>query len=89
MQGELREEAVIPTVQDWIAAMQPLIGNIELGKRYVYFDGHAIPVDAGGIRVNGIHRSHDLDYIPQMRALADPSAEALLHDIDYWTEQDD
>lgn len=89
MQGEIREEVLIPTVEDWIKAMQPLIGNLELGRKYVYFDGRAIPADASGLRFKGMRRSHDLDHIPQVRALTDPSAEALLHDIKYWTAEDE
>lgn len=86
--GEIREEVLIGSVEEWIAAMQPLIRELELGKTYVYFDGFAVPTDANGIRLSGRRRSHDLDYIPQVRSLTDPSAEDLLHDIGYWTAQD-
>ncbi len=89
MQGEIREEVLIPTVEDWIEKMQPLIGALELDRTYVYFDGHAIPADANGVRMKGMRRSHDLNYVPQVRALTDPSAEALLHDIKYWTAEDE
>jgi hypothetical protein len=88
LKGDVRQETLIPTVEFWIEAMQPLIGDLELGKTYVYFDGHSIPTDARGIRMRGMRRSHDLDYIPHIRALTDPSAEELLHDFDYWTAED-
>jgi hypothetical protein len=88
LQGQRREEPIAATIDDWVAQMQALLRDVELGQTYVYFDGHVIPSDANGIRVKGIRRSHDLAHVPQVLALKEPQAEAVLHDIGYWTAED-
>jgi len=61
--------------------------GVEVGKRYVFFDGMIIDVEAGGIRGDGQHAFHDLDYVPQVAALKDRSRlNWILQNVQYWEE---
>jgi hypothetical protein len=53
----------------------------------VYFDSYVIPVDADGLKFEGLHSSHNLAAVPQAEALRDPSiVEDLLGNPRYWKE---
>jgi hypothetical protein len=81
-------------IEEWVGFMQLLIRGIRPGHQYVYFDGWVFPISAEGIRVDGWHSRHDLDFIPQVAALNDPNVDdALMSSKAYWMstaiEQDD
>ena len=74
-------------VADWVDFMKIFLKGAQAGRRYVYFDSYLIPVDAGGVKVEGWHSSHDLSVVPQVEALRDPSIiEGLLGNPTYWKE---
>ena len=89
LKGEMLERPVARTTADWCALMRPLLAGIELGRTYVYFDGLLVPRDAPEVRARGKRRSHDLSFVPQVKALSDPLIDQkLLSSSAYWTEQD-
>ncbi|MGH7170711.1 MAG: hypothetical protein ACRELG_10570 [Gemmataceae bacterium] len=72
-------------VKSWMAAMKELLADVEVDRRYVCFDGAIIPVDAGGLVFDGWHSHHDLEYVPQVAALQDPSiVQQVLSNRGYW-----
>ena len=74
-------------VQEWVDFMQLFLRDLELGKRYVYFDGVVIAADADGATFEGFHSSHDLAVVPQVEALRDESIISdLLRNPQYWRE---
>ena len=58
-------------VDEWIEFMKILLKDVQCGERYVYFDGYVIPVTADGVNIEGWHSHHQLDFVPQIAALAD------------------
>jgi hypothetical protein len=71
--------------EEWAGFMQILLKNIEPGQHYVYFDGWVFSTTAEGVRVEGWHSQHDLDFIPQVAALDNPDVRAsLLSSKEYW-----
>ena len=72
-------------VQEWVGAMQELLAEVEVGRRYVCLDGLIIPADAAGVEFEGWHARHNLEFLPQVAALDDPSIiDSLLANPDYW-----
>lgn len=56
-----------------------------MGKQDVCLDGLIIPSDAQGIRFEGWHSEHDLDFVPQVAAIEDESVlEEVLGNPEYW-----
>jgi hypothetical protein len=54
-------------------------------SHYVYFDGYVFPVIADGINIEGWHSHHQLDFVPQVAALADAeTCDGLLCSTAYW-----
>lgn len=74
------------SIRAWTDEMQQLSREVKLGSTYVYFDGHLIPADANGMAISGMHKTHNLEFVPQVRALTDPSARAMLESVPYWNE---
>jgi hypothetical protein len=80
-----KREPMDHDVNRWMGAMQELLQAIEVGKQYVCFDGHIIATDAKGVRINGWHRQHDLSFVPQIKALTDPTIDqTILSSRAYW-----
>jgi hypothetical protein len=74
-------------LKSWIDFMGIFLRRAQVGQRYVYFDGYIIPVDADGLKIEGICSSHDLAVVPQVQALRDPSIiRDLLSSPRYWRE---
>jgi hypothetical protein len=72
-------------VQRWINVMRDLLAGVEVGKSYLYFDGRVLPTDAAGINLDGWYAHHELDFLPQVVALADRTViDGLLTRRDYW-----
>ena len=83
-----RGSAVEPDVQEVaenVELLREMLQGIEIGKRYVYFDGLVIDVEERSIRADGMHARHDLDYVPQVAALTDRSRiNWVLQSVQYW-----
>jgi hypothetical protein len=74
-------------VEAWIQAMQVMCEELEPGEEYIYLDGWFIPRNTDEIVVEGMHAYHELDCVPQVKALSDKSIlEEVLGNQDYWTE---
>lgn len=72
-------------VEQWVAAMQEMLSDIEVGRQYVCLDGLFIPTDAAGVEFEGWHAFHDFEFIPQVAALKDSSIiDDILSNEDYW-----
>ena len=72
-------------VQSWVEFMAVFLRGAQAGHRYVYFDSYIIPVDADGLKIEGIHSSHALSVVPQVEALRDPTIiRDLLSSPRYW-----
>lgn len=81
----LGPEAPQEYVNDYVAELEEMLADVEVGKTYVYFDGALIPTDADGFEFDGIFASHSLGVVPQVEALSDPSIiEDLLKNANYW-----
>ena len=72
-------------VAEWIAAMQEILAEVEVGRRYVILDGTVIPVDARDFELDGWYARHELRSLPQVNALVNSSVvERVLGNRDYW-----
>ena len=72
-------------VEEWVECMKALLKGVEPGGLYVYFDGHVISTTAQNLRIEGWHSNHQLDFVPQVAAMDDPSIRTdLLGSVDYW-----
>ena len=72
-------------VSQWVAAMKEITTDVKPGEEYVCFDGVLVPSNAGGLEYIGWHAEHDLDFVPQVKALEDASViENILANVDYW-----
>ena len=80
-----KEEPDPEEVDEAALVLREMHEDLEVGRRYVYFDGLIVPVDADGIHGEGLHAEHDLDYVPQVAALRDRSRiKWVLENIQYW-----
>lgn len=72
-------------IHEWTVVMGELLAPVEVGGRYVYFDGRLFPAEPGAISFSGLHSAHELAEVPQVGALRDPSVlRDVLQDEDYW-----
>lgn len=72
-------------IEQWVAAMEQLLANVEVQEQYVCFDGLFLPTSLGAVRFQGWHASHDLEFVPQVAALDDYFVrEDILTNVDYW-----
>jgi hypothetical protein len=84
------ESAGVPDPPPYLAraraeAMEKLLTGVRVGQHYVYLDGAVILADAPGVHFTGWHSRHDLDFVPQVKALTDPSVvKDILANPDYW-----
>lgn len=85
----LGEEPDPKDVGLWVKDMEMLMEGVELGKRYVYLDGFFLPANTDEkIDVEGIYATHKLPWIPQARAMTDPSVvDTILKNASYWRER--
>ena len=85
-----KHSKVTPTKEDlrtWVECMKEFLHEVKLGRRYIYFDGYIVPVDAGCITFEGLHSAHALKVVPQVEALRDPTiVQGLLRNPHYWQE---
>lgn len=72
-------------VAEWVAAMRELLADVRVGQRYVCLDGLFIPTAATSLRFEGWHSQHDLLFVPQVKALTDPTVmSSILASQSYW-----
>lgn len=72
-------------IDQWVDAMKELLADVIPGKRYVCLDGRIISVSEESVSFDGWHSRHDLDRVPQVTALSDPSIlKATLGNPEYW-----
>lgn len=57
----------------WVEAMEQILKDVEIGRRYVILDGTVFPVTAAGVIFDGWYAHHEFKTLPQVDALADPS----------------
>jgi hypothetical protein len=79
--GETVERILLATPQDWLNLVEPLRASLTEGERYVFFDGHALPVKHGPVKFQGLFRSHDLPDLPH---LSEALAAQTIANPDYW-----
>jgi hypothetical protein len=93
IRGLFQREPEPREVDEWVGFMKILLKGVRAGEKYVYLDGWVIPANAAGVRIEGWHSQHDLDFVPQLAALEDPEVQTgLLSAREYWlstaTEQE-
>jgi hypothetical protein len=72
-------------ISGWVVAMKELMAGVQVGERYVCFDGYFVQVDEPSLRFEGWHSRHKLDFVPQVAALKDPSiTQRILSNPEYW-----
>ena len=72
-------------VAEWVAGMQELLADVQIGHQYVCLDGTIIPADAARVEFDGWHSRHRLEFLPHVAALSDDSVERdILANMDYW-----
>ena len=72
-------------IHEWVEAMQELLHDVEVGKKYVVFDGRIIPTDQQSLDFDGWHSTHRLPFVPQVAALTNPSIlKEVLTSEEYW-----
>jgi hypothetical protein len=84
-----RSEPTVEEIEENTTLLLKLHQGIEVGRRYVYFDGMVVDASAGGIHGEGQHAWHDLDYVPQVAAQSDRTRmKWILENVQYWEEND-
>lgn len=72
-------------VEEWVGFMKILLKEVQVGGKYVYFDGYVISATADGLAIEGWHSHHDLGFVPQVAAIHDPAVrDGLLSSREYW-----
>lgn len=85
IQGYGGPEPDVDSIADWVGDMQYFLEDVEPGVEYVCLDGAVIPTDVTELEFTGWHARHELDFLPQVRALDDPTiVDSLLANVDYW-----
>jgi hypothetical protein len=85
LDGKYGQNPSADDIRGWIAAMQELHAEVELGQQYVCLDGLFIPANANGVEFQGWHSEHRLDFVPQVKACEDYFVkEEILANRDYW-----
>jgi hypothetical protein len=74
-------------VAQWVAAMNALLEDVEVGQEYVYLDGIFIPSGVTAIEIQGWHSKHGLPYVPQVAATKDRTVLSdVLANEGYWRQ---
>jgi hypothetical protein len=78
----------VPTAEELAERMEFiewLYRDTHVGGEYVWFDGNAWETTPNGLKFEGWYAKHDLDFVPQVRALSEWSVrEEILDNEDYW-----
>jgi hypothetical protein len=75
---------LLATAEDWLALARPIARQLQEGQRYVFFDGHVLPVRSGPVKFTGMFRSHDL---PELPHLSERLLEETIGNPAYWVAQ--
>jgi hypothetical protein len=79
------EEPSREQIDEWVAFMKDYLRDVKPGEEYVAFDGRVVATSMQRLDFDGWHATHQLNFIPQVAALADPSVRtAILNSEDYW-----
>ena len=79
--GEMTENTLLATPQDWLDSIEAILASIAEGERYVFFDGNALPAKHGPVKFDGLFRSHDLPDLPH---LSESLMEETIANPAYW-----
>jgi hypothetical protein len=72
-------------ITEWTSFMKRYLREAKPGETYVAFDGRIIPTSQERLDFDGWHSTHKLEFVPQVRALSDPSVwENILASANYW-----
>jgi hypothetical protein len=84
-----RREPTDAELAERTESMTWMIDDLTEGQRVVVLDGAIIPADMEGpLEFEGWHSRHSLPWVPQVRALSDPSVEQdVLSNPEYWYER--
>lgn len=75
-------------IQNWIEGMEIMLGGVQVGKIYCYFDGWYLPVDQADYNIEGWFARHKFAALPQVEAKRDPKAlSETIASIQYWRER--
>ncbi|EMI15440.1 hypothetical protein RMSM_07638 [Rhodopirellula maiorica SM1] len=81
--GDMVENTLLATADDWLDSVQPILRVITIGERYVFFDGHVLPAKPGPVKFKGLLRSHDLPDLPH---LSEALMEQTIANPEYWDQ---
>ena len=79
--GEMTENTLLATPQDWLDSIEAILASIAEGERYVFFDGNVLPAKHGPVKFDGLFRSHDLPDLPH---LSESMMEETIANPAYW-----
>jgi len=86
--GRRGPEPSTEDVDRWVEAMEELLKDVRVGRQYVAFDGWMIDTADTEVRIKGWHARHELDFVPQVKALRDASVlRDILGNPRYWGER--
>ena len=85
LRGRCGQEPAAKEVAEWVRLMQGMLADVELGRRYVYFDGAFVPADLRGVTLDGWFAFHDLDLLPHVEATLESKwIDDVLGSAEYW-----
>jgi hypothetical protein len=68
--------------------MQEILAGVVPGQTYVVLDGSVLPADADSVSLDGWYARHELNYLPQTKALQDRAViDSLLANVEYWRDR--
>ena len=89
LQSRTGESPGAEDIAGWVEWMTVLLKAVRVGREYVYLDGYYIDVETGPIEFEGWHSRHDLPWVPQVKAVEDPT---VMYDVltseDYWRDRE-
>ncbi|MCB0337556.1 MAG: DUF2750 domain-containing protein [Bdellovibrionales bacterium] len=69
----------------WIEYMKEFLSGITPGGKYVYLDGFLLETELSSFHGNGLLMTHDLHFLPQVRAINEPEVLATTFaSKEYW-----
>jgi hypothetical protein len=80
-----RREPSDEEVSEWVGAMKELLGDVEVGREYVYLDGLILSTAELRLEFEGWHSRHSLPFVPHVAAVNDREVLAcVLGSRVYW-----
>ena len=82
-----KEDPTTEEIADWLEAMQTVLVDVEVGKKYVILDGKLIPANKENIEFEGWYAKHNLTQLPQVLAVENMEiVHEKLANQKYWQE---